>query len=154
MTPAVNVLKKAKTSFTLHQYEHDPAVTAYGAEAAAKLGISGDRIFKTLIVAVGDKKLAVAVIPVSCQLNLKAAAQAFGVKKVLLAEPETATRVTGYLLGGVSPLGQKKKLPTLIAREACAWPTIYISGGRRGLDIEIAPADLARLLDSGFAVLV
>ena len=145
MTPAVKELKKTKTAFVLHEYDHDPSVRSYGEEAAEKLDLSGGRIFKTLIIELSSGELAAAVIPVSSKLNLKLAAKACGVKKVKLAPSGVVERVTGYVLGGVSPVGGKKKLKTFIDNQALSYKSIYVSGGRRGLDIEIDPDDLKRL---------
>lgn len=151
MTPAVKVLQKAKIRFQLHQYEHDPKAESYGLEAAEKLGLDPGLVFKTLVVSLEKAGLGVAVIPVDEKLDLKAAAAAFKVKKVSLAPAAEATRATGYVLGGVSPLGQKKRLPTILAAQAAVRPSILVSGGRRGLDIELAPADLARLTGAEYA---
>jgi Cys-tRNA(Pro)/Cys-tRNA(Cys) deacylase len=152
-TPATAALDAAGMNYHVHAYAHDPAVTSYGAEAAAALGIDPDRMFKTLVIDLGSTRpeLAVAVVPVSGQLGLKQFAAALGAKRAVLAEAGLVTRTTGYVLGGVSPLGQKVALPTLIDETAELWDTIFVSAGRRGLDVELAPADLARLTRAQFA---
>ncbi len=150
MTPAINIAKKYKIKFTVHEYEHDPTVEAYGKEAAEKLGIAPERVFKTLVVANG-RDLFVAIVPVLKFLDLKQLAKAAGVKKVAMADIKVVERTTGYIVGGVSPLGQKKLLPTYIDSSAENFETIFVSGGRRGVDIELSPAGLARPLRAVFS---
>ncbi len=151
MTPAVKSIKKAAVYYRLHQYDHTPSNDQYGREAVEKLKISAERMFKTLVIEVDKTKLAVAVIPVSMLLDLKSAAGAFHAKKVKLAGEKDAMRSTGYVIGGISPLGQKKKLATIIDISALNHKTIYVSAGRRGLDIELNPGDLKILTNGSFA---
>ncbi|WP_120520845.1 Cys-tRNA(Pro) deacylase [Arthrobacter celericrescens] len=143
-TPATAALAAAGIPFTLHPYTHDPAAESYGLEAAEVLGVDPSRVFKTLMVDI-EGKLAVGVVPVSGTLDLKAIAAAMGSKKAAMADPKTAERRTGYVLGGISPLGQRQPSPTVVDESALGFPTVLVSGGRRGLDIELAPADLVRL---------
>jgi Cys-tRNA(Pro)/Cys-tRNA(Cys) deacylase len=143
-TPATAALAAAGVSFTLHPYSHDPAAASYGLEAAEVLGVDPARVFKTLMVEV-DGRLAVGVVPVSGNLDLKAIAAALGSKKAAMADPAAAERRTGYVLGGISPLGQRQASPTVIDDSALVLGTILVSGGRRGLDIELGPTDLIRL---------
>jgi Cys-tRNA(Pro)/Cys-tRNA(Cys) deacylase len=151
MTPAVNIAKKSGIKFRTHVYEHDPKHASYGMEAAEKLGLSPQRVFKTLVVALDSGELAVAVVPVASQLDLKACAKVLKVKKVTMADAREVERSTGYVVGGVSPLGQKRPLVTLIDRCATELPTLFVSAGRRGLEIELGAEDLAKLLDARFA---
>jgi Cys-tRNA(Pro)/Cys-tRNA(Cys) deacylase len=143
-TPATAALAAAGVPFVAHPYAHDPAVASYGHEAAEMLGIDPARVFKTLMVDV-DGRLAVGVVPVSGNLDLKAMAAALGGKKASMADPAAAQRRTGYVLGGISPLGQRQSSPTVVDESALALATILVSGGRRGLDIELVPAELIRL---------
>jgi Cys-tRNA(Pro)/Cys-tRNA(Cys) deacylase len=143
-TPATAALTAARVSFVAHPYSHDPAAASYGLEAAEVLGIDPARVFKTLMVDV-DGRLAVGVVPVSGNLDLKAVAAALGGKKAAMADPATAERRTGYVLGGISPLGQRQPSPTVIDESALDLETMLVSGGRRGLDLELNPADLIRL---------
>lgn len=143
-TPATMALTKAGAEFTLHPYEHDPAAQAYGEEAADALGVPYERIFKTLVAEV-ESGLAVAVVPVAGKLDLKAFAGALGGKRAAMADAAKVERVTGYVVGGISPLGQRKQLPTVVDSSALGFETIYFSAGRRGLQIETAPANLIAL---------
>lgn len=143
-TPATVALTDAGVEYTVHAYEHDPAADSYGEEAAAALGVSADRVFKTLVADV-DGALTVAVVPVSGLLDLKALAAAVGGKRAAMADPPLAERTTGYVRGGISPLGQRKRLPTVVDTSVEWHTTVCVSAGRRGLEIELAPADLVRL---------
>ncbi|MDO6428233.1 Cys-tRNA(Pro) deacylase [Thalassotalea sp. 1_MG-2023] len=150
MTPAVKLLDKAKISYQLHSYEHDTCAQNYGLEASEKLGINSNKVFKTLVTEVDSKQLVVAIIPVSQKLSLKAVAKAIGGKKAIMAEPAKVQASTGYVLGGVSPFGQKKRLKTLIDKSAMAFDTIYVSGGKRGLEIETCTATFEQILAAKF----
>jgi Cys-tRNA(Pro)/Cys-tRNA(Cys) deacylase len=151
MTPAVNALHKAKIKHQVHEYAHDPENEAYGAETVEKLGLPAERVFKTLVARIDTDELVVGIVPVSSMLSMKHLAKAVGAKKAAMANPADVERVTGYVLGGVSPLGQKRRLRTLIDLSALTFPTIYVSGGRRGLQIEISPQDLKKLTGAVFA---
>jgi len=151
MTPAIDKAKSAGITFFVHEYEHDPTADSYGMEAAQKLEIVPARVFKTLVVGSSANDLTVAVLPVSKQLDMKLLAKAIGVKKVGMADVGLVQRVTGYVVGGVSPLGQKKQLKTVIDASAEEHETIFVSGGRRGVDIELSPYDLATLTRAAFA---
>ena len=140
-TPAMVVLTRAGVAYTVHPYEHDPRATSYGLEAAAALGVAPERVFKTLVAEV-DGRLVVAVVPVTGQLDLKALAAALGGKKAAIADPAAAERSSGYVVGGISPIGQRKRLATVVDASALEHPTVYVSAGRRGADLELAPADL------------
>jgi Cys-tRNA(Pro)/Cys-tRNA(Cys) deacylase len=143
-TPATVAASDAGIDFTTHAYAHDPASASYGEEAAEALGVRTDRVFKTLVADV-DGSLTIAVVPVSASLDLKALASATGGKRAAMADPAAAERSTGYVRGGISPLGQRRALPTVLDASASAHPTIYVSAGRRGLEIELSPASLAAL---------
>ncbi|MGW6602081.1 Cys-tRNA(Pro) deacylase [Streptomyces sp. NPDC055036] len=149
-TPATVALTAADTPYTLHAYEHDPASPSYGEEAAEALGVSPDRVFKTLVADV-DGELTVAVVPVAGSLDLKALAAAVGGKRASMADPVTAERTTGYVRGGISPLGQRKRLRTVVDASAETHATICVSAGRRGLEVELSPADLASLTSAVLA---
>jgi Cys-tRNA(Pro)/Cys-tRNA(Cys) deacylase len=153
MTPAITLAKQKKIAHSIHSYEHDPASESYGLEAAEKLGVAPERVFKTLVVSLDNGKLAVGVVPVSSMLNLKQIARAAGVRKAVMADKALVERSSGYVLGGVSPLAQKKALPTFIDESALQFPTIHVSAGRRGLEIELAPQDLCALTRGQFAPL-
>lgn len=146
-TPAVAALTASGVAFTLHPYDHDPAQTHFGDEASAALGVVPERIFKTLVVSLQGARspLACAVVPVSAQLDLRVLAQLARAKKATLADAALAERTTGYIVGGISPLGQKRPLATWVDASARAWPTVFVSAGRRGLQVELSPDDLVRL---------
>ncbi|MFG1791474.1 Cys-tRNA(Pro) deacylase [Nocardia sp. NPDC049149] len=148
-TPAIRTLTQAKVAHRVHAYKHDPRADSYGTEAvdalAAELGLDAAQIFKTLVLELANGSLAVAVLPVPNTLSLKAAAAALGVAKASMADKTKAERTTGYVLGGISPLGQRKLLPTVVDDSALTWDRVLCSAGRRGLEIEVAPADLIRL---------
>jgi len=149
VTPAVAIAKKAGIPYQLHEYSHDSQASSYGEEAADLLGLSPKQVFKTLVVSTSSKTdLAVAIVPVSHQLNLKAVAKSLGVKKVAMADPAEAEKATGYILGGISPLGQKKRLPVVVDDSVTDFDTIYVSAGRRGLEIELKSDDLIKLCNS------
>lgn len=145
MTPAILTARKAGIRHQIHEYAHDPGANSFGEEAADKLGVDRRRVYKTLVVSGDRGVLAVAVVPVANLLDLKAMARTLQQKKVAMAPGPEVERVTGYVLGGVSPLGQKKALPTVIDESAGEWDTIFVSAGRRGLEIELSAADLCRL---------
>ena len=151
MTPALDLLKKHRAEHRVHSYEHDPKSASYGLEAAEKLGLDPLRVFKTLLASSEKGELLVAVVPVVGTLDLKALAHAAGVKKCEMADPQAAQRATGYLVGGISPLGQKKRLRTFIDQSAQQHETIHVSAGRRGLEVELTAAVLATYTQAQFA---
>lgn len=153
MTPAIEAAKAAGIVYRVHPYDHDPSAESYGDEAAEALGIARERVFKTLLVALnGDpKRLAVGVVPVAGKLNLKAVAAACGAKKAEMAAAKDAERATGYVVGGISPLGQKRHLPLVLDASAGDFATVFVSAGRRGLEIELAAEDLLRLTGGSLA---
>ena len=150
MTPATKLLKANKIEFSIHEYEHDANVKSFGLEAAEKLNLRVEEVFKTLLVT-DEKNYFVAILPVHHQLNLKKVAQAVGAKKLKMSDPKDAERLTGYLVGGISPVGQKKRLKTVIDQSAQQLEKLYVSGGKRGLDIGLKPQDLAKVLSATFA---
>ena len=144
-TPATTAAARAGIACAVHEYEHHPGAESYGLEAAAALGVDPARVYKTLVVTDERGRLAVAIIPVAARLNLKALATAIGGKKADLAAPADAERATGYVVGGISPLGQRKRLPTVVDSGVLGHETVYFCAGRRGLELELAPADLIAL---------
>lgn len=143
-TPATAAVSRAGVAHRIHEYAHDRRAASYGTEAAEALGVAPERVFKTLVADV-DGTLTVAVVPVTASLDLKALAAAVGGKKAAMAEPAAAERATGYVRGGISPLGQRKRLPTVIDASASGYDTVYFSAGRRGLELELAPDNLAEM---------
>ena len=154
MTPAVTALERAGVSFTLHPYEHDPTAPSFGLEAAEALGVEPDLVFKTLMAEIDGFGLAVAIVPVTELLQLKLLAAAFGRKRASMAEVSMAERSSGYVAGGISPFGQRTPRPTAIDESASICDTIFVSGGKRGLDLELSPSDLVRVLDAQMVSLV
>jgi Cys-tRNA(Pro)/Cys-tRNA(Cys) deacylase len=143
------MLQQAGIAFTVHEFDHEPGERNYGIVAADALGVDPDRVFKTLLASVDPlppANIAVGIVPVSCQLSLRSLAAAVGAKRAEMCDPAVAQRVTGYVVGGISPFGQRRLLPTVIDETCELYDTIFVSGGKRGLDIEIAPADLIRAL--------
>ena len=153
MTPGIIAAKKNKIAFTIHEYSHDKSSESYGNEAVEKMDVPKERVFKTLVVSLENKTLAVGIIPVSSMLNMKRIAKAAGAKKAVLANKLDVERSTGYVLGGVSPLGQKKQLQTIIDSSANNYSTIFVSAGRRGLEIELSSNDLSTITKATFAAL-
>lgn len=144
-TPATAILERSGVTYTVHPYEHNPDAESFGLEAADALGVPAERVFKTLLADVDGRYLVVGIVPVTGSLDLKALASAIGGKRASMADAAVAERTTGYVVGGISPLGQRKQLPTVVDSTALAYETIYVSGGRRGLDLELPPADLLKL---------
>ncbi len=153
MTPGIDAAKRAGIAYTIHSYEHDKTAASYGEEAADKLGLSPARVFKTLLAQLDNRELVVAVVPVARQLNLKQLATALQARAAEMARPADAERATGYVVGGISPLGQKKRLRTVVDVSAREHATIYVSAGRRGLEIELAADDLVQLTQGLFAAI-
>ena len=151
MTPALDLLKKHRAEHRVHSYQHDPKSASYGLEAAEKLGLDPQQVFKTLLASSEKGELLVAVVPVVGSLDLKALAHAAGVKKCEMADPAQAQRATGYLVGGISPLGQKKRLRTFIDDSSQNFASIHVSAGRRGLEVELAAAVLSEYTQGTFA---
>ncbi len=151
-TPATKLLTSLGINFKVHEYQHDPNTDSYGLEAAQKLGYPYEQVLKTLIAQL-DSGFAVAIVPVNQQVNLKNLAHALGSKKALMAKPDVASRLTGYIVGGISPIGQKKLLPTVIDELAQLQETVLVSGGKRGFDIELATSDLAQITKAIFAAI-
>ncbi|MFK3975587.1 MULTISPECIES: Cys-tRNA(Pro) deacylase [Shewanella] len=151
MTPAIEMAKKHKIDFEVHEYHHDTNSESYGLEAAQKLAVPTAQVFKTLVVSVDNQSLVVGIVPVSSMLSMKLIAKAAGAKKAHMAEALAVERSSGYVLGGVSPLGQKKRLMTVIDASAQQFDCIYVSAGKRGLEISLSPADLQCLLNAKFA---
>jgi Cys-tRNA(Pro)/Cys-tRNA(Cys) deacylase len=153
VTPAIELATKANVAFTVHQYQHDPNGESYGDEAATTLGIDPQQVFKTLVVELNTGELAVAIVPVSGSLSLKGIAAAANAKKARMADKLKVQRITGYVLGGVSPIGQRKRLTTIIDKSANNFDTIFVSAGKRGLEIELNASDLATLTGATFATI-
>jgi Cys-tRNA(Pro)/Cys-tRNA(Cys) deacylase len=153
MTPAIRLLQRERVAFTEHPYEHRPDADSYGEEAAARLGIDPGRVYKTLVCQAEGVGLLLVLVPAAARLDVKKLARALGVKKAALAEPGVAERATGYVIGGISPLGGRKPLPMLIDESIGGHETVFVSAGRRGLQVELAPADLVRLTAATLAAL-
>ncbi|WP_137225873.1 Cys-tRNA(Pro) deacylase [Shewanella sp. MEBiC00475] len=151
MTPAIEIAKKHKIDFEVHEYHHDAHCESYGLEAAQKLGLPAQQVFKTLVVSVDNHSLVVGIVPVSSMLSMKSIAKAAGAKKAHMADALAVERSSGYVLGGVSPLGQKKRLLTVIDASAQQYQRIYVSAGKRGVDISLNPMDLQSILNAKFA---
>ncbi|MFN8195011.1 MAG: Cys-tRNA(Pro) deacylase [Nocardioidaceae bacterium] len=151
-TPATVALERAGVAFALHAYEHDPRAASFGLEAAEALGLDPTRVFKTLMVSL-DGRLVVGIVPVTGQLDLKALARVLGGSKAVMAEAAAAERATGFVVGGISPVGQKRAHPTVLDESATGFPTVFVSAGRRGLDLEVAPADLVEVTGATLAAI-
>lgn len=154
MTPAILLLEREGVAYEIHEYERGEELRDFGREAADELGLPEDQVFKTLLVSVdGERDPVVVVVPVSCTVSMKLAAAALGAKKAVMCDPAVAERTTGYVIGGISPLGQRKLLRTVLDESVELFDTIYVSGGRRGLDVALDPTDLARLLGASIAAI-
>lgn len=154
MTPAINELEAAGVPFTVHEYERGESLRGFGMEAAEQLGLDPDQVFKTLLVTTEAGAHGVGIVPVSCMLSLKGIGRALGAKRAEMCEPSVAERVTGYVVGGISPFGQRRRLPTVLDETATLFDRIYVSGGKRGLDVGVATDDLVRVLDATVADIV
>lgn len=153
VTPAIRALEAAGIAFEIGEYERSGELRDFGLEAADALGLTHDEVFKTLVVRTELDELVVAVVPVSCQLSMKAVASAVGAKRATMCDPADAERSSGYVVGGISPLGQRKRLRTVVDESATLFDTIYVSGGKRGVDVGLAPADLVAVLDATVATI-
>lgn len=151
MTPAIVQLRHLKVSHVVHRYAHDPGRSDYGREAVERLAVDPSRVFKTIVCTLNDGRLAVGVVPVAARLSTKALAQACGARNADLASADDVRRATGYVLGGVSPLGHKRTLPTVLDASMRSYDTVFVSAGRRGLEVGLAPTDLADATGVGFA---
>ena len=151
MTPAIEILRKKGITYLVHEYQHNSANTDFGKEAVEKLATAGDRIFKTIVIKLSDADFVVGVVPVVCRVHMKKIAKIFGCKKASLAVSADVQRLTGYVLGGVSPLGQRSNLKIVIDNSACNFETILVSGGKRGVDLELNPQDLKNIINAVFA---
>lgn len=151
MTPAVRQLEAAGAAFRVVEYDHDPEAASYGEEAAEALGVDGSRVFKTLLAETDTGELVVGIVPVVCMLDLKSLARAAGAKRASMADPAVAERRTGYVVGGISPFGQRQRHRTFLDESAELWDEIHVSGGRRGMEVVVAPGTLVSILDAGVA---
>ncbi len=150
MTPAIELLERTRTDHRVVSYDHDPGRQSYGREAAEALGLAPEQVFKTLLATIDGSETVVAVVPVDRRLDLKALARAAGAKRAAMTAPATAERLTGYVVGGISPLGQRRRLRTFIDATADDLDEVHVSGGRRGLEVALAPGDLAALVAGTF----